>query len=1786
MADGRMDYIIGIDDSELRNGAAKVNRQFDEIGSHAQQVGSEIDTAFKKAGAAIGAYFAVDSITNFTTSIFKVRSEMQSLQISFETLLGSQEKANALFNEMKTFAVSTPMQLNDLASAAQTMLGFGIAAEDIMPNLKALGDISMGDTARFQSLSLAFSQMSATGKLMGQDLLQMINAGFNPLNEISKKTGKSVAELKEEMSKGAISAEMVADAFKSATSEGGQFHGMLEKQSKGLKGALSNLEGAWQDTLNSWGEQSEGVFTTVIDLATSAVKNLDKLGTAILTVVACYGEYKGSLMAIQAYQNMMASQEAAINEKRLSDLEQIAAKYRDAGNTAAVEADTAATMENSAAKEGNVTAIEAEIAAIQQEIQAELAVAEAKQASALDDMNIADNFVKESAKKVDAKQKELAAAIEGGNADQIAAAQTELAAAKDEMATAAEMKRTAAENVATATKERNTVAQKANTLQTEIDTVNKKANTAATGLWAAVTNAATTAWKGLTAAMASNPIGAVMVGITAVMGALSLFTSSTDEATDALSKFHEAVAKDVSQMNTYIGTINALDKNSQAYKESINKLVEMGKQYGKTIKIENGELENQTQTVEELTAAIRRQAAEKALAEQSAKSNTDAMEAEKDAMDDLIKKAATAEKRVGTEDYGGYAEAVMQPLKDLQEVTEASWSMVSMDVMAHAQEIANAFSQGSEQGQAAINAQVERVEAMLKQFKVSESSIAEFHDEIVDYIEETAKGFENAYGEMSRTEAQLQGLTGKTYDLADANDEVADKYSRLHAEYGNIENDLGALVIAEDEVQRRIENINQSQIEPAVKTDQLEYLRGLLIEIQGLIGEVTKGSLNDLRAQKKALEDRMNAMSPDDPNVPMLRKQHQALENSIKTTQETLYGKKSNGGGGGHHKKKSSSSRTKRGSHSSRHSSRSHDTEDPKIKKAKEERERKEDEEDRLREDKRNQEDYAFETRQNEIDLMKDGTDKVIAQLRLDFDRRKVEIQRGYEDLAREKYRDARDAWEDANKNKLYTKTQSDTEFAPTDAEKALYGSMTYDKEGKQVIDITQGSAYKAALHERDKGIEEANKKQYEAERQAMWDFLKEYGTYQEKKKAITDDYANKIAKATTQGEKLTLQQQMDEALAQVDLDELSNKINWEAVFSNLDSVSIKTLKELKQQLKDALDAKDISADNARVITERIAEIDKQLNSRRAGWRDNFGLVIPELEEQKRLIQEAADAQERLNKAQERQKQSLQAVADAQAAITKFIQAGGKTYSGEVSMGNMQEIMNLFQGDKKSLDALSGLFGKLSKATTTLTTDTKALGQAQGEAAAAGEAAGGSMAQTVAIIDAIVHKVNENVQSANELVKEMGLEDTKFGKGFSSFAESSQYATQAWESLKNGNIMGVATGVVGSLRTLGEALGAWGLGGFGSSDKNLLEDIERLTASNEALRYAVDALTEEMEKSSTAEALSTYNKITDDINQSMANTQEMMSRAAAAYNNGFLGIGGKGSSNKKIDEKVAASQWARVSQITGASVKSASDFFNLTSEQMYKVAKEAPEIYALIKTYADDGYQDAAQFMDDYIEYWKQLEEAEQSYFEKMSSTSLDSIVDDFTNALMDMDSKASDFSKNFEKYMQQAIINGMVSNKYQGLLKNWYESFAKAMEDGMTKGETEALRNSWDAIVQEGIAERNALRETFGWTDTQSQDSSKKGFATASQDSIDELNGRFTAVQMSTTHIEEMLSEHIVNMEQVRQAEAQRGNQLSEMTNLIIIANNNLETIAKNTRELYGIREDIASIKRNTDKL
>lgn len=286
-----------LDTTELEKGAQKAKKHFQDISQSAKKEGEAIKAALKQVATAMGLVFSAQQAVAFIKQIVNVRSEIQSLEMSFRTLLGSQQASTELMRQMKEFASATPLMIDDLAKGAQTMLGFNVDPDEVMPMLKAIGDISMGDAQKFQALTLSFSQMQSVGKLMGQDLLQMINAGFSPLAVMAEKTGKSIGELKEEMSAGAISADMVKQAFIDATSEGGQFYGMLENQSDTVKGALGALSGAITDMFNGIGEQSEGLIKGSVNSLKWLAENYEKVGKVLAGLIVTYGVYRAALIA-------------------------------------------------------------------------------------------------------------------------------------------------------------------------------------------------------------------------------------------------------------------------------------------------------------------------------------------------------------------------------------------------------------------------------------------------------------------------------------------------------------------------------------------------------------------------------------------------------------------------------------------------------------------------------------------------------------------------------------------------------------------------------------------------------------------------------------------------------------------------------------------------------------------------------------------------------------------------------------------------------------------------------------------------------------------------------------------------------------------------------------------------------------------------------------------------------------------------------------------------------------------------------------------------------------------------------------------------------------------------------------------------------------------------------------------------------------------------------------------------------------------------------------------------
>ncbi len=254
--------------------ARQTSNELERVGRSATRVGVMIRNAFsfsnlKSSLMSIpGMSFLMNPYTMAAAGIgalAKVGSQAESTSVAFGVLVGSEEKAAGVLQKINDFAAVTPFANMALIENAQQMLSFGVETEKVMTYLKQLGDISRGSASTLSSLSLVFGQVSAAGKLSGQDLLQFINAGFNPLKELEAITGKSYKELQDMMSKGEISVEHVAAAMEHATRAGGRFYGMMDKQSQTLAGKVSTMTGNIQQKMVGLFQKIQPGLMAIVD---------------------------------------------------------------------------------------------------------------------------------------------------------------------------------------------------------------------------------------------------------------------------------------------------------------------------------------------------------------------------------------------------------------------------------------------------------------------------------------------------------------------------------------------------------------------------------------------------------------------------------------------------------------------------------------------------------------------------------------------------------------------------------------------------------------------------------------------------------------------------------------------------------------------------------------------------------------------------------------------------------------------------------------------------------------------------------------------------------------------------------------------------------------------------------------------------------------------------------------------------------------------------------------------------------------------------------------------------------------------------------------------------------------------------------------------------------------------------------------------------------------------------------------------------------------------------------
>ena len=605
---GALFLATGIDNSGLYSGLRQAENQIGSFENFVTQSGQRIGTAF-------GVGFGVVGLKSFASEIINVRGEMQLLETSFGVLLGNEAKANAMLSEIKQYAIESPLSLNGVSKAAQLLLGFNVEAEKVMPTLKQLGDISMGDTGRFQSLSLAFAQMSAAGKLMGQDLLQMINAGFNPLQEISRNTGKSLNELRKEMESGAISSEMVADAFASATKKGGKFYGMTQKQAEGIRGLQAQLEGGLQDAFNEIGKSQEGLIAGGYKVATALVENYRLVGEALTALIATYGVYKAAMVFNTSIDKTVTVMRYEAEIAELTKLLPLKEQEANADLKTAVAS-------------GKLTQAKAEqLIALRAEIQSKLEVIKANQATAISDLEAATASHKAALQRalaskamVSQRQMELSLAKLGGDAAQIELAQKSLLQAQEERHIAVKARKASADTLAISRSQANAASVAVETMQTSINTATQNANTVSTNVLTAAKTRLITVAKNLWAVLAPNPyILAAAAAVALGYGVYKLATRTTEleqaqkRVNSATKDFQGEVASERAQIDILFGRLKSAKEGTEKYQKVKDEIISKYGKYLEGLNAETKSLHNVAEAYKAITENATKAAKARAL---------------------------------------------------------------------------------------------------------------------------------------------------------------------------------------------------------------------------------------------------------------------------------------------------------------------------------------------------------------------------------------------------------------------------------------------------------------------------------------------------------------------------------------------------------------------------------------------------------------------------------------------------------------------------------------------------------------------------------------------------------------------------------------------------------------------------------------------------------------------------------------------------------------------------------------------------------------------------------------------------------------------------------------------------------------------------------------------------------------------------------------------------------------------------------------------------------------------
>lgn len=773
------------------------------------------------------------------------------------------------------------------------------------------------------------------------------------------------------------------------------------------------------------------------------------------------------------------------------------------------------------------------------------------------------------------------------------------------------------------------------------------------------------------------------------------------------------------------------------------------------------------------------------------------------------------------------------------------------------------------------------------------------------------------------------------------------------------------------------------------------------------------------------------------------------------------------------------------------------------------------------------------------IALMQEGTEKKLKEIDNDYKKRLAEIEK-QEDEFRKKNKEA-------GKGATLTDAQS----------KAIEESKTL------------------ASQDRSKKIEKLNNDLIESEKSGLYAFLKEYGDIQDKKLAITEEYADKIAKAENAYQKASLEQQRDNELRSINKENIFEQIDWENVFSDLSSHTKEYLESLRNQLQTLLKSGKLTdIEDIAKVQEKINDINSEI-SKQGGL---FDFVGEKQQEHIRRINEAKEAQEALNSAKSKEVDIEKQYEEAlKAANYKATDLGVRAIGDDTA--GIQSNLDKFGIDKstKEYKEMSTLLSQLAVLEGKLAEARKKTAKATAEAKSKEDSAKRSSSQSVAdwFTNAQEFITKKGIDELPGLFENLGMSGVakKASEGLSAFNDASGAAVD----FATGNYVGALTKGVSAIQGFTSVLGIGG-----DNTAKMQNSIDELTQKNNILAQCLDNLNDTIQNSSLYEAQNAYEEAKKLTAQSEANEQNKMYYEAEKHGKWRVSL------NKSVeDNKGWKTAMSTVSSLLGKNIKSSWDFLHLSAEEMKKIRDyDGGELLNnILNEYRKEGGKNGKsdQIPDMVTNYIKNYANAQKELDEQMTgrltNMSFDDLKNNFKDTLKDMSKSAKDFADDFSGYLFDAVLDAKIGDLLDKELQSFYDEWAKMAENGLTSDEISQLNKKYNDIVQKGMQYRDEAAKITGYAEVSSQSATNKAIEAITADQASTLIGIGYAMQIAVEQGNETRAQICADISVMRSFAENMAVNMTEMRDIQYEGLGQLQQIVKNTAPIILIREDIANM-------